>query len=303
MTLVPERVEEFFATARERHSIYLRRQAGQAVPYTDDPIFQHWRFCNVFREIDKTTVWFRENVREPMRSKPEVLLATVVFRFFNRIGVGEAIFKQLQLGPGSETAWETFLRSGDIVHMKRAIINYVGLGGPYVTGSYIISSPAGLGKLDGVLKIVEWFNQDYRQFQIEWNKDCTLQGVTEWLVSKFRFIGHFIAYEIVSDLRHTDLLSRAPDIITWANPGPGATRGLNYLYGRVKTPSKGQLVEEMQELLVLSRHSLNWHRYTDERFDDWPAWEMREVEHWLCEYFKWSRARDTGRGPRQRFKP
>jgi hypothetical protein len=42
-------------------------------------------------------------------------------------------------------------------------------------------------------------------------------------------LGPFLAYEIVTDLRFTALLENAPDIMTWANPGPGAKRGITRL--------------------------------------------------------------------------
>lgn len=330
MTLITDRVDLFFSTARERHSIYLKRKAGLPYPWSEDPIFNRWRFCCVFRELDKTTAWFRENIREPMRSKPEVLLATVVFRLFNRIGVGESIFKQIMLGEKllgklGSTAWDLFLQTGDTDYLKWSILNYVGARGPYVTGSYIVKTPDGYNKLDGVLKVIEWFCQketivEQKPFPlwrhtaeglVNWYINQSLQMLAEWLERNFEFIGHFTAYEIVSDLRHTDLLKYAEDILTWANPGPGATKGLNYLHGRDpnKTSPKSQLVEEMRELLALSRDASYWPQggkataQLAKNALDWPKWEMREVEHFNCELAKYVRARDTGQGTRQRFRP
>lgn len=296
-----DRFDQFFATARERHSIYLHRLMGTPPPWTEDPIFLRWRFCNVFRELDKTTSWFRAWVRERLRYSPEVLLATVVFRFFNRITTGEAIFNQLNLdGLDLDTAWDRFLVSGKTEYLRSSIIAYIGDRGPYVTGSYIVKTPEGYSKLDGVLWILEEFYKgNWRQVgerALE-NGEHSLQQHAEWLEAEHDFVGHFTAYEIVSDLRHTDLLCHAPDILDWANPGPGATRGLNHLHGREigRQPPRSQLMEEMRELLYLSRDAQNWPR-------EWPAWEMREVEHWLCEHAKYVRARDTGQGTRQRFR-
>lgn len=322
MTLIPERVEEYFRTARVRHQIYLDRRAGRPWPWTDDSILQHWRFTNVFRELDKTTAWFRDNVRERLRSSPEVLLATVVFRFFNRIGTGEAIFNQLMVGHLGKTAWELFLATGDTDYLKHSILTYIGARGPYVTGSYIVKTPEGFTKLDGVLEILRRFYQtDWRHTaeMLLSQEPQTLSATHNWLESSQYYIGHFTAYEIVTDLRHTDLLCHAPDIMSWANAGPGATRGLNYLHGRDRgrTPSKTSLVEEMQELLELSQQNIHWPWDTHDspvtirggkvleeplHGRDWPAWEMREVEMWLCEFFKYIRARDEGRGTRQRFR-
>jgi len=54
---------EYFRLAREREAIRRRRAAGEPWPWSADAIFREWRFCNVHREHDKTTVWFREHVR------------------------------------------------------------------------------------------------------------------------------------------------------------------------------------------------------------------------------------------------
>lgn len=75
----------------ERHAIYLRRKAGEPKPWTDDPILQQFYFTNVYRELDKTTVWFRKNVREPLRDDLRVIFATAAFRWFNYIPTGEIL--------------------------------------------------------------------------------------------------------------------------------------------------------------------------------------------------------------------
>jgi hypothetical protein len=50
---------------RERHNIYLRRKAGKPKPWTEDPILQRNYFCNVYRELDKTTVCFFATISLP----------------------------------------------------------------------------------------------------------------------------------------------------------------------------------------------------------------------------------------------
>ena len=318
-----------FDYMRARHEIYLKRQAG--VPkgqLTDDPIFQTYRFCNVFRELDTVTIWLRQNVREKVPVE-QVLLATVLFRWFNRIKTGEAIFIQEALGMGDElpgeTAWECFARTGDVDPIRAAIRQYCG-NGPYVTGSYIIKTPDGMDKLDGVLDCVDKFNtmkfnssgllettaRDYSHGpKIGWREATenlmigrdydvknrpTLESVWEWL-RKFPYLGDFMSYEIVTDLRHTPLLNRAPDILTWANPGPGAMRGLNRMNGRdlVKKLPKQHYIREMRMLLAVSEDRELWPA-------EYPSLEMRDIEHSLCEYDKYERVR-LGQGqPRNRFR-
>src|SRR5262245_11963223 len=73
-------LSEFIA---ERHAIYLRRKAGQPKPWTQDPILQAFRFCNVYRELDTETKWIADNWRSPHRSDPDLWFALVVARLVN----------------------------------------------------------------------------------------------------------------------------------------------------------------------------------------------------------------------------
>ena len=63
-------LRQYFRTARERYNIYLSRVANDPPPWTEDPIFQKYKFCNVFREHDRVTIWLRENWREPYADHP-----------------------------------------------------------------------------------------------------------------------------------------------------------------------------------------------------------------------------------------
>ena len=84
---------DFFSFINERHLIHLRRLRGEEFPWTKDLILQKYKFTNVFRENDKTTVWFKENIREPLKDEQDVILATIIFRWFNLIATGEVLKK------------------------------------------------------------------------------------------------------------------------------------------------------------------------------------------------------------------
>jgi hypothetical protein len=279
-------IDQFFGYAIERHSIYIRRSQGLAPPWTADKALRVGRFTNVYRELDKTTDWFRRYVRGPMHDSLEVLPATVVFRWFNRITTGEAIFCQTDMGfTPPATAWEVFINTGNVAVLKDAILRYVGPGGPFITGAYTIntrSAGIGLTKLDGVLRLIEmWFQlHDWKAFD-----QTTMEGATEWMRSPC--LAEFMGYEIACDLRYTRLLEQAPDRMTWANPGPGAIRGLNRIHGRKVGGSqpRDMAIQEMRDLLICSETM--W----PEQIEGVPVprWEMREVEHTLCEFDKYCR--------------
>lgn len=291
----------FFRYARERHAIYLRREAGEPWPWTKDPVLQVGRFTNVFRELDRTTKWFREHVREPMRDDPRVLMATVIFRWFNRTTTGEALFCQTCLPPGpGEPGASAFveylseLEAGrtDPAPLKVSIRQYLSAAGPFITGAYTIntrSAGLGLSKLDGVLRLIEmWVERhvDWLDFAQDWI-DGNYQSMEEfcaWAASPC--LAGFMTYELACDLRWTALLERAHDVDEWANVGPGAVRGLNRIHGR--PAGKGMPQEtallEMRKLLAASRQKRLWP-------EAWQRWELREVEHTLCEFDKYERCR------------
>lgn len=328
-------VQDFFWNARERHAIYLKRAANLPRPWTTDAVMSQYRITNVYRELDKTTVWFCENVRDPLRDRPEVLLATVLFRWFNTIRTGETLFRQTLLGSG-KTPWELYLATGDVNPMHDALRAQ---GAPWVTGAYMIRSPEGMDKLNGILQsfhefatgIAKWGDTSVSWFDVakvaldQRDEDpIKLKELWEWL-KQFYGQGAFLAYEVVTDLRFTALLDKAPDIMTWANPGPGALRGANLLLGRLERGRKGRLDkssvpeahEVMRQLLELSRDPNYWPQngYDDvmqmpvidagQRVYDhiggvlmnysppgaWKPWEMREPEMQLCEHTKIIRTR------------
>lgn len=290
--------DRFFAFAIARHGIYLRRNAGDPPPWTPDPILRKFKFTNVFRELDRTTVWYRENVRQVLDGRDSVLPATILFRWFNRIETCAAVFDNLgpaTLGSGV-CPFTTWLQDPDDGGQLRSVIREARGKGPYVTGAYIIKTPDGMDKLTGVLSLCGAFaKSDWSGMADSWRAMKSLEKAWRSLLS-FPFMGRFMAYEVVSDIRHTEILKDATDIHTWANPGPGAMRGLNRIQG---TPLKSvrptaQMMQEMQTLLRMSNEGF-WAYNT--------PWEMREVEHTLCEFDKYERVRLGEGRPRNLFVP
>lgn len=279
------RVDRYFETARERYRIRLRREAGQPAPWTDDPVLREYRFCNVFREDDKTTAWFRDNVRLPLLGAPprRQILATVAFRTFNLIETGQRILPIL-LGKG----WDT-PRVLKAMEGARQI----------VTGAYMVHTPYGMKKLEGCCWVMDQFIQgSYANQLLRLPPSRHTLQAAHAIIQEAPCHGHFTAYEIVTDLSHS-VLRGAPDVLTWANPGPGAQRGLALVTGRAfgrGVTDRDDMLFVMRELLRLSRPGSGYWP------EEWPSWTMREVEHWLCEFAKYESARRGGHMKR-RYKP
>ena len=255
----------------ERENIRLQKEVSQLPPpWTNDSILQEYKFCQVFREDDRTTRWFREHIRKPMKNSPDVFMATVIFRWFNWIPTGRTLIEH-----GLLKRWD-----------RKKAIEEITKQPKWITGAYIIKTPNGMDKVTGVAECISHMWQDREYLAKEIVKTKSLED-TWILLRDYPYMGPFMAYEVVTDLRHTYLLEDAEDVLTWANAGPGAMRGLNRLTGRELGYSKRShdWVGEMQELYKIVQTRLPAHilQRNDMRY------EMREIEGGLCEFDKYSR--------------
>lgn len=284
-----KQADDFFRYSRERHNIYLQRRDGVPAPWTEDTTLQTTGFTNIYRELDRVTCWFRQNLRDRLKGKREVVVWTAVFRWFNRISTGEALLRHFHQMGGEPFDAE----------LAEKIIREELPKGPWVTGAYMMCSGFNNGdKLSGTLdmcqKFADWWQEtgQYEFFDDKERPRLTMQEAHKLLVPRYG-LGGFTAYEIVTDLRYAGAVDIS-DRMTWAHAGPGATRGgSRVLYGEPHHLSQSnrthqqQLTELMRELLRMSQHQTWW----PQNDPDWPAWELREVEHTLCEFDKYERVR------------
>lgn len=297
-----EGVARFFAYARERHNIKLRKDdLGMKPPWTDDPILRQFRFCNVFREDDKVTRWIRHHIWHEGYGD-RLLGALVIARWFNRI---ETLEKMLPRPDAYRSFVDNLFYSWSVTMSAWSLDMTDRLKdvSPLVTGAHMIKTPASMNKLQGLIWCLEQILPEARELQECLERPrCTLQAATAQLAA-YPYLGPFMAYEVVTDLRHTPVLQDAPDIMSWANPGPGCVRGYGrvvaddpMLYNRSSAFDRDVVVRGMQAILEFSEKEEHWSQ-------DRPSWEMRDVEHTLCEFDKYERARLGQGSPKQRYTP
>jgi hypothetical protein len=255
-------IMNFWEFTRERIAIYEARREGKPWPWTNDLVLQRYYFCNIFREWDRTTIWFRENVRDYLQDSNEIILATIIFRWFNRIEIGKVLLDNHLLTEWNSDKAKELLRGTS----------------PIVTGAFIVKTPVNMNKLDGVCWCID---NMWRAKQTVQDSILAFPNALEWqwrALQNWSHMGPFMAYEVVTDLRHTKFGRYAHDIYTWANPGPGAKRGLLYIFPETVGPGVRK-VEQMQKLLYAATAAI----------PNYPM-EMRDIEHALCEYAKYRNA-------------
>jgi hypothetical protein len=264
-------LERYTYWAWERGQMYLRRKAGKPKPWSRDEIFQSFYFTNTFREHDRTTAWFRDNVRARLADSPAVLFATIAFLRFNLIETGETFLKA-----GLFEEWNTEEAQALLQRQKSE-------QGKVFTSAYIVPSAGGESKSDECCALLGMVWKQRHELTAALERCTTLRQAHARLQMLPGYGGNgLLAYEIVTDLRHTYLLREATDICTWSNPGPGAMKGLNRILGRP--------IEQ-------SVSDWEWQRETDKLFElltcklarlpkPQPV-ERREVENALCETSKY----------------
>jgi len=279
-------MEGYFAFLRERYRILLRRRAGEPAPWTQDPVLQSWRFCNVRREDDRVTEWFRDNIRDPLKEHSSVLFATAAFRWFNTIGTGEAIRPWL-LGPWNRK------------EVQRVLKERLDAGETLFTGAFMVNSAPGIPKYIDVLDNLDWMRLHGPGPLTRGESKKQLMGE----LLRVPRLGNFAAYQIVVDLQYTYLLRDAPDLQTFTVAGPGCAKGISlmaydqpsgfYSYGSVGDQEK--MLRVMRDCRDASLDPKLWP-------SEWPPFVLSDIENGFCEYAKW-RTGHEGQRLKRKFTP
>jgi hypothetical protein len=267
---------------RERHSIYLKKVRRDRPPWTNDEILQSIYFTNPYRENDKTTVWYRQNIGDSIGDDPRLIFATSCFRWFNLISTGEELIKH-----GLLYEWDS-CRAVQLMEDLRK------QGKQVFTSAFNISnSDPKKTKLNGVC-------EDY--IQSVWdNRDKLMKKLpNKSLAVAFNILGSckgfggsgFMNAQVVCDLKYTPLLSAASDWDTWCSPGPGSKKGLSILLGREEKYKYSQVefMDEVNKIRII----------VEKRLNKMPPLHAQDIQNCLCEFFKYNRVLNGG-GTRRRY--
>lgn len=261
----------FWHFINERHAIYLKKSEGLEKPWTTDPVLRDWKFCNVFRILDKQSQLLLEHVITPHvnDSSAHLLFNIFVFRAFNLYDT----YKTL--------GWSSFWDPEAAIDL---LAYRVGSGLNLTSGAYMIRGREGMPKYRSIVKslteiweakhdLVEYLASERSlEYAFDAIMDCKFWG---W--------GEFTSYQVVLDLTYTPILANAEDINTWCAFGPGAIRGIHLLFDNwhEMTP-----LACAQYLLEESPKHIGSHV---------PPLTLQDIEFSLCELQKYWRIQTGGK--------
>src|ERR1700747_1279568 len=88
-----DNVEKFFNFINERHNIFLSRFDNYEQIYSFDPYITQFHYTNVYRELDRGTVWYIMNIAKRGHDGMGKFFDSLIYRIFNKIETYEAIEK------------------------------------------------------------------------------------------------------------------------------------------------------------------------------------------------------------------
>ena len=246
----------------ERERIRIRKEAGEVKPWTHDPIFQQYRFCNIRREDDIVTRWIKDNWR-CYAAAPNLWFAMCLSR---------------QINWPATLAEIGFPHHWDAARVLAIMRNRAARGDKVYGNAYMLRGNVQAGG-DKPLYTVTNMDVLFRAGDKPLPED-TLENYHLRLMRHPGW-GSFMAGQAVADLKHTACLAGAKDWWDWAAWGPGSNRGLNRYFGRdIKHVAKQ---EHFLEELKLVKLAVTPHISVKLCSQDW--------NNVMCEWDKYERAR------------
>jgi hypothetical protein len=251
---------------KERRAIRERQAAGRPWPWSKDPIFQTYRFCNESRRFDKMTIALGRELAGQSINK--ALLIIIAYRLFNRTSTWEI------LRPYVVDTW-------DYRGMTRAL-NQAAPYQPLCAGTWMVSNrysdqPPHLTHAAAL----RWAREHLaslrptQDLKAQWHRFQTIPRV-----------GPFVAHEMVNDLFYlTPHLGKVVDP-DWVNFGPGSIRGMRRLCGAPPPIVKYEPVLDEADFECFRKLT---------RDPKLSHLTVHDLEHTLCEFDKYARVRVDGR--------
>lgn len=300
-----DQLEIFLESALERHTVYLKKDClGQEKPWTNDDVYKDWFFCNLFRRVDKTSDYIYENVIKPNEGHPYLWAAILIARWFSYIPTikilveNNCLFDKEGWNRGIKLIGEVraegkaFTTAGFMLNQN--IPGHKGIGKnvvPFLIVSHLCKTLC--KKVEEVDALLMGFD--------------TLEECFNLFVQAPATAG-FMAYEFTTDLAYSYRYfpTKPHDYYTWCSCTVGSLRGLKRLCGvPYDRPEKVDVYSitnfliaalqerASQEAAYLRTEGLEAPRGKKRSLEKGISYlediSMREIEHWLCEYDKYSR--------------
>lgn len=281
--------DKFLNFVRKRENIrILREEKGVPEPWTDDPILQKYRFCNIRREDDKVTRWIRKNLPMQHYESPlDFLIKMAVARRLNLIRSLQDIKYELNLDRG----W-----NAKMFNVCNVLMDRKSKGFKIINSAYMVVPPGDSRPLPIWLR--EVYIPEMRIFLIrnmKYDYWIRLSNIHDILI-QCRGVSDFMSGQILADCKNdiSHPLYTAKDGEFFVVPGPGSIRGLNrFLYRDVNDRWLASKRNRHMFCIHIEMIAKKLRDLVDIKLD------YQDVQNCLCEFDKYCRAEENPRGLRR----
>lgn len=224
--------EYYWHFVGERQRIFEKRAAGEPGPWSDDPIFETYKFCNVFRAADRVSQYMIKDVCYGGATGEDLAFQITAFRTFSRIETWQQLTADLGHAPTIDD-----LANGDF---EDALTAQKDAKQKLYTGSFILCANNAFGRGIKHLNHVELFKAMFLEGDLydRTVKAGSLEEVYD-VLHAYPLMGNFMSYQTATDLNYSELTDFDENSFTKA--GPGALRGI----AKVFESTKGMTPEDV----------------------------------------------------------
>lgn len=240
--LIPRKgvYELYWYFASERQQAFMKRVAGVPGPWTDDPILQKYKFCNVFRAADRVSQYMIRSVcyHDEKCSPEDRLFQIIAFRTFSKIETWQSVRKFLGHYPTLDD-----LNNGNFT---RALEHAKQQNGSIYTGAFILCATDAYRQRLKHLNHVELFREMFLLNKLG-NKLLAAKSLREIynLLHEYPLMGDFMSYQTAIDLNYSDLINFSENEFTQS--GPGALRGIKKVFEDTRDYTPSEVIMWMVE--------------------------------------------------------
>jgi hypothetical protein len=284
--------DTYWRFAAERQRIFMRRTRGQPEPWTDDSILRTYRFTNAYRASDRISQFLIRNViYSGDHSIADTVFRILLFKLFNKIETWQLLHDEL-----GDISLNTFSVDG----YDRVLSSAMNRGLKIYSAAYIMpsgESQFGYKRKHGNhLALLDMMMADDLPARL---RQCSRMADAFDLLKSYPTIGDFLAYQFVTDLNYSEVISYSE--MDFVVPGPGAKSGIRKCFSNL-----GGLSEEEVIYLVAKRQEDEFNRLGVhfQRLGDRPL-QLIDCQNLFCETDKYARVAHpcvAGIGERTRIK-
>lgn len=305
----------FFETMYERQMIWKRRFIDKKErPWTDNEYFQHIKFTNVYRELDRSCQWEIKNIIcDDNLSLKDLIWKMIVYRYFNK---PEFFIYGMNRWRNGIPSWDEY----DEDEFYDFAQEYRKTGQTPFTAAYTIYNADGMTRDEFYLNNVIPFTHKHIDELINIVKNANAPEDIINFLKTFPAMGNFLSHEVYQDFTYIakytkrEFMKFGPNDFT--NVGPGSQCGIRLIYPSIKS-----VKEQKNYIYKLKDLSKEWlDKISKERGESFPYlyWDkdnkqyyignecnitLNQIEMWLCEFSKYWKIDTCKMRYRNLFKP